>query len=141
MNVDGGCFCGHVTYKAVIDPDRVVVCHCTDCQRHAATAYGVVAVVVDDQFEVTKGSLKTFEKTADSGKKRELSFCPECGTRIYAKPGPGETGLFGLRTGSINQRDELTPKLQVWTRSAQPWTADLTGIPGLETQSGLRANK
>lgn len=135
MKIDGGCFCGYVTYEAEIDPDIVVVCHCTDCQRHAATAYGVVAGVKEGTFELKTGILKEFEKIAESGTRRVLSFCPECGTRIYAKPVQGEKGLFGLRTGSITQRDQLTPKRQLWTRSAQSWTADLSAIPGLEKQS------
>jgi hypothetical protein len=32
MEIDGGCHCGQVSYRAEIDPDRVSICHCTDCQ-------------------------------------------------------------------------------------------------------------
>jgi hypothetical protein len=134
MKVDGGCLCGQVTYEAEIDPERVAICHCTQCQTHSATAFGVVAPIVDGKFTLLTGTLKTYVKTADSGNRREQGFCPECGTRIYARSADGGPGLFGLRVGTINQRADLTPKVQIWHRSALPWVGDLGDIPTLETQ-------
>jgi hypothetical protein len=32
MEIDGQCHCGQVTYRADIEPEKVSVCHCTDCQ-------------------------------------------------------------------------------------------------------------
>jgi hypothetical protein len=129
MKVDGSCLCGHITYEAEIDPDRVAICHCTDCQTHSATAYGVVVAVVEERFRLLTGTLKFFNKTADSGTIRALAFCPECGTRIYARTVGEGSAFFGLRTGAIRQRDRLTPKVQVFCRSAQGWVADLSAIP------------
>ena len=134
MNIDGHCMCGHITYRAVIDPERVAICHCSDCQINSGAAYGTVAGVVDDQFEVLTGELKTFEKIAESGARRELAFCPECGTRIYAKPADEKSAFFGLRSGTITQRHELTPKYQLWMRSALPWTENLSAIPKFDKQ-------
>jgi hypothetical protein len=75
---------------------------------------------------------KFFNKTAESGTIRALAFCPECGTRIYAKTVGEGSAFFGLRTGTIRQRDQLTPKVQVYCRSARGWVADLSGIPGFD---------
>jgi hypothetical protein len=50
-----------------------------------------------------------------------LGFCPECGASIFSRPPEGETGYFGLRVGSLRQRDQLTPTAHVWRRSAQRW--------------------
>jgi len=134
MKIDGACLCGHITYEAEIDPEKVLICHCTDCQTNSGTAYGVVAGVVENRFKLLSGRLKTFEKTADSGARRELAFCPECGTRIYAKPADEKSSFFGLRAGTITQRGELKPKAQLWTRSALDWVTDLRGIPGIDKQ-------
>ena len=133
MKVDGACFCGHVTYEAEVDPDRVAICHCTDCQTHSATAYGVVVGVVDGQFRLLSGTLKVFDKTADSGTVRALAFCPECGTRIHATTVGEGSPFFGLRLGTVRQRDRFTPKMQVFCRSAQDWVQDLTSVPRFET--------
>ena len=135
MNVDGHCLCGHITYEAEVDPESVIICHCTDCQTHSGTAYGVVVGVVDGKFRLLSGTLKTYEKIADSGTVRALAFCPECGTRIHASTVGEGTSFMGLRLGTVRQRDRLKPSLQVWCRSAQPWVGDLSAIPRFETQS------
>ena len=87
---------------------------------------------MEERFRLLTGKLKFFNKTADSGTIRALAFCPECGTRIYARTVGEGTTFFGLRTGAIRQRDQLTPKVQVFCRSAQGWAADLGAIPRFE---------
>ena len=134
MKVDGACLCGAVTYEAEIDPDRVVICHCVDCQVNSGSAYGVVASVTDGQFRLISGRLSEYQKTAESGRTRQLSFCPECGTRIHARTKSDPTAFFGLRVGTIRQRTELSPKVQVWCASALPWVSDLSSISRRMTQ-------
>ena len=129
MKVDGHCLCGHVRYEAVIDPAMVAICHCTDCQTHSGTAYGVVVGIVDQQFHLQQGTLKVFEKTADSGTIRALAFCPECGTRIHASSRGDSSRFFGLRVGTVRQRDQLKPTVQAWSGSALDWSHDLRSIP------------
>jgi len=128
MQVDGACLCGSVTYEAEIDPDRVVICHCTDCQINSGSAYGVVASVTDGKFLLITGQLREYEKTAASGRARQLSFCPECGKRIHARTKDDPAAFFGLRLGTIRQRAELKPQCQVWCGSALSWVSDLAPI-------------
>lgn len=134
MDVDGGCLCGAIAYRAVVDPERCVICHCQNCQVNSGTAFGWVVHIRDRQFELTSGSLKVFETIAASGRRRCMSFCGDCGTRIYAQTPDQPDAFFGLRVGTIRQRQLLTPKQQVWCRSAQPWTFDLPAIPRKEKQ-------
>ncbi len=128
MKIDGACLCGKITYEAEIDPDRVAICHCSDCQVNSGSAYGGVASVADGQFRLISGNLKEYEKVAESGRIRHLSFCPNCGTRINARTKNDPTAFFGLRVGTIRQRAELTPKVQVWCGSSLPWVSDLSVI-------------
>jgi hypothetical protein len=134
MKVDGACFCGHVQYEAEVDPSKVALCHCTDCQINSGTVMGWVIAVVDDRFELKSGTLKTFVKTAASGRRRALCFCPECGTRIVAKPVDGEQGIISLRAGSVRQRAQLRPRAHLWARSAVPWVDELHQLPKLDQQ-------
>ena len=124
MKVEGGCFCQSVRYEAVVDPETVAICHCTDCQTHSGAAYGVVVGILEEEFHLLSGELKIYKKVADSGTVRALAFCPDCGTRLYAKTvGEGST-FFGLRVG--NGASE---------RSAGTQTTDLVSVcPGLGTQ-------
>ncbi|MCP5070323.1 MAG: GFA family protein [bacterium] len=138
MNIDGGCHCGHVTFHAVVDPERVMICNCTDCQTLSGSPFRVVVRVSEDEFHLESGALKTYVKTGESGKKRAQRFCPECGTHIYATSAEataeGEPRRFGIRVGTIRQRRDLVPKRQFWHRSAQPWLGELASIPTAETQ-------
>ena len=134
MQVEGGCLCGHIEYKAGVDPDKVAICHCTDCQTNSGTAYGVVVAVVNEDFRLLRGELKTYEKIAESGTVRVLAFCPECGTRIYANTPGDRSKYFGLRLGTVRQRDQLKPRVQVWCKSALEWVHDLGHIPQFDGQ-------
>jgi hypothetical protein len=134
MQVDGGCLCGFVRYEAEIDADRVAICHCNDCQVNSGAAFGLVAGVVDGAFTLLSGELKSFNKTAESGRIRKLSFCPNCGTRIHASTEDDPNAFFGLRVGTIRQRASLTPKVQVWCQSTLPWVPEIATIPKRDAQ-------
>ena len=135
MQIDGGCLCGKIKYRGQIDPDKIAICHCTDCQVNSASAFGVVAHL--ETFELLEGSMKTYEKIAESGTRRALTFCGDCGTRIYAKSVGGGTGFWGLRVGTCNQRRDLKPKLQVWCDSRLPWVPVIEDMPGFPRQPQL----
>ncbi len=133
MEVTGHCFCGYVNYSATVDENFVLICHCTTCQRHSATAYGVSVAVTNDSFQLLSGEMKSHEAKADSGAIRSRKFCPECGTRIFGETIGEGMSFVGLRVGTIDQRDQLTPRIQIWCRSAQPW-ALIDSIPKFEMQ-------
>ena len=136
LKVTGHCFCGHIQYTATVNSNLVIVCHCTSCQRHSGTAYGVVVGIVDDSFSLKSGSMKSYETLSDSGSVRSRTFCPECGTRIYAKTVGEGMSFVSLRVGTVDQREQLRPHVQVWCRSAQPW-AVIESIPRYEKQPNI----
>lgn len=134
MNIDGSCHCGQIEFRAEVDPDQVLICHCTDCQTLSGSAYRTVAPAKEGTFEAISGKLKKYEKTAEDGSIRIQAFCPDCGTPIYSSPPQGTAGFFGIRVGAIKQRTQLVPKNQIWARSSQAWTQDLSDIPKTESQ-------
>jgi hypothetical protein len=127
MNIDGRCHCGSVTYQADIDPDRVSICHCTDCQTLTGSPYRVTVICSGEQIRIA-GAPKIYAKTGDNGGKRFQHFCGECGTPLFTS-GEGGPDDWGIRWGSIRQRDRLKPARQIWCRSAAPWINDLGGLP------------
>ncbi|UVC09020.1 GFA family protein [Rhizobium sp. TH2] len=132
MHIDGQCHCGHVRYEAEIDPDRVTICHCTDCQRLTGGAYRVTVIADSDKVKLTANRPKLYTKHAQSGRARLLSFCPECGSPLFSTGEGKDAARTGIRVGTINQRRELTPKRQIWCRSALPWINDIADLPGTE---------
>jgi hypothetical protein len=127
MKIDGSCHCGKITYEAAIDPDYVIICHCTDCQAVSGAPYRANVPVLAEKFKL-RGEPKTYVKTAASGNEMTLAFCGECGSALYSTK-KGDQAIFNLRLGAVKQRAELTPKAQYWCGSAMPWAMDLGAIP------------
>jgi len=134
MKIEGGCHCGQIKFHAEVDPDLILICHCTDCQTLSGSAYRTVAPAKEGTFETISGKLKMYEKIAEDGSIRLQAFCPDCGTPIYSSPPQGTPGFFGIRVGAIKQRGQLVPKNQIWARSSQTWTQDLSHMLKTETQ-------
>lgn len=126
MHIDGGCHCGNITYTAEVDPEKVGICHCTDCQTLSGTAFRVSVPATKEDFHL-KGEPKIYIKTAESGGKRAQAFCPECGSPIYATAAT-DPQVFNIRVGTVRQRDALKPKSQGWCRSALAWVNNLQSM-------------
>ena len=128
MKIDGACHCGKITYEAEIDPEKVGICHCTDCQTTSGTAYRTNVPTERNTFRLLTGEPRIYDKTADSDNRRAHVFCADCGTPLFST---GETNResYGLRVGSIRQRSQLRPRAQGWCRSAQPWAMDISALP------------
>jgi len=134
MKVDGACHCGNITYEAEVDPAKVVICHCTDCQTLSGSAFRTVVLTKEGTFRLPSGEPKVYVKVGDSGNKREQTFCPECGSPIYSATVGVGAKVVGLRVGTLRQRAELIPNEQLWFRSAQAWLQHLPDIKRRETQ-------
>ena len=119
MRIDGSCHCGFIKYEGEADPEKAMVCHCTDCQTLSGSAFRTVVPVSSDTFR---------------GNKRQQAFCPKCGSPIFStSPDPGPK-LYMIRTGTIRQRDSFVPKVQLWSRSKQRWVHDFAATHAVETQ-------
>ena len=134
MRIDGRCHCGYITYEAEIEPEKVMICHCTDCQTLSGSAFRTIAFTREGTFKLLSGEVKVYVKTGESGTKRPQSFCPECGTPIYSSTIGDGPKVHVIRVGTIRQRDQLVPKVQLWCRSSQGWLSDLGSISQTETQ-------
>ena len=129
MKIDGACHCGNVSYRAEVDPQDVIICHCTDCQAISGSAFRTVVFSQETSFELLGAAPKIYIKTADSGAKREMAFCANCGAHIYATSVGAGARRLGLRVGTVRQRGELPPKAQHWCKSAQSWVTEIGEIP------------
>jgi hypothetical protein len=126
VDVDGACHCGRISFEANIDPANVVICHCTDCQAISGSPWRASVPVLAANFTV-RGEPKVYLKTAESGRRRALAFCAECGTALYSTS-VEEPRAFNLRLGAVRQRAQLPPQAQGFCRSAMPWAMDITGV-------------
>ena len=135
MKVDGACHCGFITVEAEVDPARVTICHCTDCQTGTGSAFRVSVPMDGDKFRMTGQPTNYVKTTAESGNPRVQAFCPRCGSPIYStSPGEGTQASYMVRVGILRQRREFGPKKQNWFRSALPWLDGLGAVHRNEKQ-------
>ncbi len=133
MNIDGGCHCGRIRFRAEVDPAAVAICHCTDCQLLSGSPYRAMVTARAESFSI-EGEPRIYVKTAESGTRRAQAFCPDCGSAIYASA-PENPPTYSIRLGAIRQRRELgPPSRQIWCDSALPWAMDLHDVPGIARQ-------
>lgn len=137
MKIDGACHCGSITYEATIDPETVGICHCTDCQTLSGSVFRTFVLARREHFRLLTGELTIYVKTGDSGAQRAQAFCPACGTPIYSAANV-DPQVFSIRAGTARQRNDLIPKQQIWSRSAQRWLRNLESIEDFAGQPPLR---
>jgi hypothetical protein len=135
MKINGACHCGTISFTAEIDPARVMVCHCTDCQVLSGAPFRAVVAVPIGKFAL-QGTPKSYVKVAQSGNRRAQAFCPDCGTPLYATAPENPTSVI-IRLGCVEQRAQLKPAVQIWQHSAMPWLGELAAVPGSPEQQAF----
>lgn len=114
MAFTGGCQCGAVRYEVSAEPVAIYVCHCRECQRQSASAFGISVIVPADTFAFTQGNVRTWRRPTDSGRMLDCTFCAECGSRIrHATPGEATVSVKG---GSLDQPVDLSSAFHIWTK-------------------------
>ncbi|MEM7293328.1 MAG: GFA family protein [Pseudomonadota bacterium] len=125
MQITGGCHCGNVAYRASGSTKNALICHCTDCQVMSGTVYRTVMFVDESNFELLRGELKLYVKTADDGNRRAMMFCDNCGCHIYAtNVDRSAPRTFGVRLGTSDQRHKIIPRTEVWEQSKLAWLGE-----------------
>jgi hypothetical protein len=126
--LEGGCQCGRVRYRVTGRPLTFYACHCTECRKQSASAFGLSLWVKRPDFALRSGEPKFWERPADSGDTTVCAFCPDCGTRLYHF-GRRDPDILSLKAGALDDTAGLVPVGHIWTRSKQAWV-DLACLPG-----------
>lgn len=130
----GGCLCGRVRYTAPATPLTVTACHCRDCQRQSGGALTLLAVFPRDSVTI-EGETSCYEGIGDSGRPVQRYFCGTCGSPIWSdSPIARERGIMIVKAGTLDEVDDLAPKLHFWTASKQPWLELGTGATPVERE-------
>ena len=130
---EGGCHCRAVRYRVVENPCRVVVCHCTSCQRRTGSAFGISVVFAEQDVEITQGVLTSYEYRSDESHRwLKTAFCPTCATTVTftAEAVPGMRGING---GTFDDPNWFHISSHIWTRSAHHWMVFPADVELIET--------
>ena len=123
----GGCQCGAVRYRITADNLTCYACHCRECQKQSASAFGISVPVFVASLEI-EGDLGMWRRPTESGSHTDCHFCMACGTRLY-HAGANRPGMVTIKGGSLDDAAELSPVAHIWTKSRQDWLALPEGVP------------
>lgn len=115
----GRCQCGEIHYESIGEPLALYICHCQECQKQSASAFGISLDVSRIGFRVTQGMPKYWSRATDNGRRLRCAFCPTCGSRLWheAEP-PSET--ISIKGGSLDQPIDVSNAIHVWVTRKLP---------------------
>jgi len=125
MKVEGSCHCGAIAYEAQVEPGRIFICHCADCQMQSGSVFRMNIAAPAQTFRLLKGEPRKYLKVAESGARRHHAFCEHCGGPVYSCAAENPQS-YSLRVGALKQRYALgEPMRQIWTKRRIPWLPHL----------------
>jgi hypothetical protein len=134
MEVEGGCYCGEVRYKATGDPLFKGQCHCRECQYISGGAPNMVMGMPEAGFEYTKGSATAFQR-GDLENPVTREFCANCGTHLVSRP-PGMPMAL-LKVGTLDDPKQFgEPQMAIYTIDIQSFHQLPEGLPTFERMPG-----
>ena len=122
----GGCMCGAVRYESTSDAAMQASCYCRDCQRSTGSAFAPVLLVPKEAFKLTKGELKQYEVTGDSGNKVSRGFCANCGSPIMSLL--SGMPFTAIKASSLDDPNQFKPTASIFVASAPAWAPHCPGV-------------
>jgi hypothetical protein len=135
MQIDGGCYCGAVRYRATGDAMFKGQCHCRECQYISGGHPNVVMGLPESGFTYAKGKPKAF-KRSDLANAVTREFCGDCGTHLLTRT-PGLPGAVLLKVGTFDDPSLFgTPQMIIYTIDKQSFHHVPEGVPAFERVPG-----
>jgi len=127
----GQCGCGAVTYHMKSGPIFVHCCHCIDCQRQTGSAYVLNAIIEADRVEV-EGPTIEIDLPTPSGLGQIITRCEACGVALFSSYMIRLGKLKYVRVGTLDDPDQCSPDVQIFTKRKQAWVPLNPDIPSFE---------
>ena len=119
LPVTGGCQCGAVRYELWDAPETVYFCHCTECRKQSASAFGISVIMRASAFKLTAGQPRVWQRDTDSGNRLDCWFCPDCGTRVW-HVSSASPAFRSVKGGSLDAAPDMSGAAHIFTDSKLP---------------------
>ena len=115
----GGCQCGSIRFEISRSALEIYVCHCKECRKQAASAFGISVIVPRAAFRLTQGTPKFWSRATDAGHTLECAFSPDCGSRLWHQQ-RGNAETISVKGGSLDEPVDLRRAVHIWTSRMLP---------------------
>lgn len=136
LPLTGGCQCGAVRYEIRGQPLAVYICHCLECRKQSASAFGISVRVRRADFTLLSGTTRVWSRPTDSGRVLDCLFCPECGSRVWHEPGGGTSEYVTVKGGSLDEPVDVSAATHGWVKRKLPGIVIPDGAPQFQEQFG-----
>ena len=116
---NGGCQCGAVRYEVTGPVLKVYVCHCDECRKQSASAFGISAFVPREALRLTHGTPRWWSRQTDSGRVLDCAFCPDCGSRLWHQRAE-MADIVTVKAGSLDEPIDISDAVHIWTARKLP---------------------
>ena len=135
MDVQGGCYCGALRYRATGEPLMRAQCHCRECQYITGGSPNVFMAMPAATFTYTKSQPKQFSRK-DLPNPVTREFCAECGTHVVTRA-PALPGAVIVKVGSLDDPKAFgMPQVAIFTIDKQAFHQIPAGVAAFERVPG-----
>src|SRR5215470_11320 len=110
----GGCQCGFLRYELRAPSVKVYICHCTECRKQSASAFGISVIANSSSFALTRGTPNRWSRRTDSGRSMSCYFCPICGSRVWHGDA-AQQARISIKGGSLDEPVDVAAAVHIWT--------------------------
>jgi len=115
----GGCQCGAVRFSSSGDVRALFVCHCRECQKQSASAFGISLQVPRAGVRLLSGQPRSWSRATDSGNRLACVFCGDCGSRLWhEREAMSET--VSIKAGCLDTPIDISDATHIWTARRLP---------------------
>ncbi|GBE43567.1 glutathione-dependent formaldehyde-activating enzyme [bacterium BMS3Bbin10] len=130
--ITGGCQCGAVRYALEPKPYKIYVCHCLECQKQSASAFGLSMPLKFEDLAL-EGETAEYVRSTDSGARTRCIFCRQCGTRLYHRSDRSPE-FVTIKAGTLDETHSIKPVAHIWVSRKQPWVVLDDDVPAYASQ-------
>jgi hypothetical protein len=115
----GGCQCGRVRFAVTGDPLALYICHCLECRRQSASAFGMSLQMPRAGLVVTQGTPRVWSRATDSGSRLDCAFCADCGSRLWHQ-GEAAAATVTIKAGALDTPVDAAAAIHIWVKRKLP---------------------
>jgi len=110
-HIEGGCYCGRISYWVQLPVKWCAHCHCTQCRHIQGAPFVTWYGVALSQFKILKGEQDI--AWYDSSEKARRGHCIHCGTPLFFK-GDNWPDEIHITRESTQQDIKQSPQVHVF---------------------------